>query len=359
MNTLQINQFSFTAENYHKILCNEFPDFLRKYLSLPVLTRLKGVGLLCGTDWTPLFHNSFFYSRFDHSVGTALIAWNFTHDKKQALASLFHDVSTPAFSHVNDFRKGDALNQEATETDNEKIIYSEKNLQSLLQEDDVCIEEICDYHKFNICDNNLPALSSDRLEYMFPSGASLNNVWTLDEVKAQYEDICVLKNEQGLSELGFSDSDLCLSYTKKFLETSLILQKHEDKIAMQLMADVLSEAIKENILVEDDLFILSEKEIIDRFSQEAKAKADSKFSVLYNTFRKMKAVERSDCKKDGYYNLNIEVKKRYINSLVKIDSSGNAKRISEICDDAKKLIDDFMGFKDSEWGCVKLAGDVN
>ncbi len=359
MNTLQTVPSSFTVENYHKILCKKFPDFLRKYLSLPVLTRLRGVGLLCGTDWTPLFHNAFFYSRFDHSVGTALIAWNFTHDKKQALASLFHDVSTPSFSHVNDFRKGDALKQEATETDNAKIIYSEKNLQSLLQEDDVCIEEICDYHKFNICDNNLPALSSDRLEYMFPSGASLNNIWTLDEVKAQYENICVLKNEKCESELGFSDLDSGLSYTKKFLETSLILQKHEDKIAMQLMADVLSEAIKENIITEDDLFTLSEKEIIDRFSIKAREKANSNFAVLFNTFRKMKTVERSDCKKDGYYNLNIEVKKRYINPLVKIDPCGNAKRISEICDDAKKLIDDFMGFKDSQWGCVKLAGDVN
>lgn len=48
------------AAKYHKILCKKTPDFLSKYISLPILKRLEGVGLLCGTDWTPLFHNSFF-----------------------------------------------------------------------------------------------------------------------------------------------------------------------------------------------------------------------------------------------------------------------------------------------------------
>ena len=96
------------ALKYHKILCNEFPSWLCGYVCLPVLQRLKGIGLLCGTDWTALYRNRFFYSRFDHSVGTALVAWNFSQDKKQTLAALFHDIATGVFSHVNDFRKGDA-----------------------------------------------------------------------------------------------------------------------------------------------------------------------------------------------------------------------------------------------------------
>lgn len=70
-------------EEYHKKLCIEQPDFLKQYISLPILQRLGGVSLLCGTDWTPLFHNHFKYSRLDHSIGTALITWNFTHDKNR------------------------------------------------------------------------------------------------------------------------------------------------------------------------------------------------------------------------------------------------------------------------------------
>ncbi|MBP5250882.1 MAG: hypothetical protein J6Z17_00540, partial [Treponema sp.] len=88
---------------YYKILCGEFPSFLNEYISIPLLQRLSGVSLLCGTDWTKLFKNRFKYSRLDHSIGCALIVWNFTHDKKQTIAALLHDVSTPAFSHVVDF----------------------------------------------------------------------------------------------------------------------------------------------------------------------------------------------------------------------------------------------------------------
>ena len=72
---------SFNIEEYYKILCPEFPNFLKKYIELPIMQRLSGIGLLCGTDWTSLYKNRFFYSRLDHSVGVALIIWNFTKDK--------------------------------------------------------------------------------------------------------------------------------------------------------------------------------------------------------------------------------------------------------------------------------------
>ncbi|MBQ3980514.1 MAG: hypothetical protein II631_00515 [Treponema sp.] len=64
----------FNSARYHKILCADYPDFLDEYLRLPILQRLDGVTLLCGTDWTPLFKNRFYYSRLEHSVGTALIS---------------------------------------------------------------------------------------------------------------------------------------------------------------------------------------------------------------------------------------------------------------------------------------------
>ena len=53
----------FDTSAYHSILCPDFPDFLFDFVSLPLLQRLQGIGLLCGTDWTPLFRNRFFYSR--------------------------------------------------------------------------------------------------------------------------------------------------------------------------------------------------------------------------------------------------------------------------------------------------------
>ena len=81
---------------YHNILCpqKDYPAFIDKYIALPIMQRLSGIGLLCGSDWTKLFCNRFYYSRLDHSKGVALIIWHFTHDKAQTLAGLFHDVSS-------------------------------------------------------------------------------------------------------------------------------------------------------------------------------------------------------------------------------------------------------------------------
>ena len=131
----------FTCENYHSILCKEVPDFLRKYFNLGLLTRLDKIGLLCGTDWTPLFKNKFFYSRFNHSLGVALIIWNFTHDKKQTLAGLFHDIATPVFKHCIDFMNGDSENQEYTEERTKDIIKNSSKIMELLKRDNIKLKQ--------------------------------------------------------------------------------------------------------------------------------------------------------------------------------------------------------------------------
>ena len=124
---------TYDISEYFDILCprSDYPDFLDRYIELPVLQRLAGIGLLCGTDWTKLYRNRFYYSRLDHSKGVALIVWHFTHDKAQTIAGLLHDISTPVFSHVSDFRKGDALTQTATEEPTARIIRGDKALQFL------------------------------------------------------------------------------------------------------------------------------------------------------------------------------------------------------------------------------------
>ena len=374
---------------YYKILCKEFPEFLRKYFNLPVLKRLAGVGLLCGTDWTPLYNNRFFYSRLDHSIGVALIIWNFTHDKKQALAGLFHDVSTPAFSHVSDFRSGDVLKQESTEEENKKIIHDCAELTELLSQDGLKVSEVDDYHRFPIADNEIPHLSADRLEYMFPSGIILNGSFDMESTERLYNDICIYNNELDGVELAFKTEACALEYCKRFCNTGLVLQHNENKIALQLLADILSLAFELRIISEENLFSMSEKQIIDVFDSfvevknfsdfkriqenslnctgkrnlnsyagkddfESQNKKYRQFIQYYKTFRTMKKIERSDTPKKDYYNLSLEVKKRYINPLV-ASGKNKGKRITQISAEAEKTVEDFLAFSDSRYGCVKLV----
>ncbi|MFC2329750.1 MAG: hypothetical protein ACFNKL_01565 [Treponema sp.] len=348
---------TFRIDDYRKILSPEFPDFLLDYIKTPAMQRLSGAGLLCGTDWTPLYKNRFYYSRLDHSIGAALIIFNFTHDKVQTLAGLFHDISTPAFSHVMDFKNGDRLTQTSTEGLTEEMIRSSSEICVLLQRDGISVEEIADYHKYPVADNDIPRLSADRLEYMFPSGAALQGSWSLEEIKRIYKDICVLKNEYGCDELGFCSLDCAELYTRKFLETGHILQLNENKLTLELLAQIISCAEKLELIRQTDFYMLSESEIIRRFDDalNCKQKDFNEFRILHRTFREMTEIIHSAEPIQGCFCVNIDVKQRWINPLVCTAKDVPPRRIADISDDTARLIKSFLEYKDTPYGCVKLS----
>ena len=352
---------SFDIEEYYKILCPEFPNFLKKYIELPIMQRLSGIGLLCGTDWTSLYKNRFFYSRLDHSVGVALIIWNFTKDKTQTIAGLLHDVSTTVFSHVSDFRKGDALTQTSTEEPTTKMILSDSALCKLLESDGIEPKDVVDYHIYPIADNEIPSLSADRLEYMYPSGVALDGSWTFEEIAKTYNDLIILKNEENKEELGFKTIEMAELYCKKFCMIGHILQLNENKLCLQLLSQIMSKAVELDVLQEEDFMTLSESKIIEKIesfiSKKTLSLEEQKFATMYNTFRKMTKVEHTNQKlpEDKYFCVSLKVKQRYINPLVKVGTnSQQAKRLSEISDFANKLIKDFLEYEDTKFGCVKL-----
>ena len=352
---------SFNIEEYYKILCPEFPNFLKKYIELPIMQRLSGIGLLCGTDWTSLYKNRFFYSRLDHSVGVALIIWNFTKDKTQTIAGLLHDVSTTVFSHVSDFRKGDALTQTSTEEPTTKMILSDSALCKLLESDGIEPKDVVDYHIYPIADNEIPSLSADRLEYMYPSGLALDGSWTFEEIAKTYNDLIILKNEENKEELGFKTIEMAELYCKKFCMIGHILQLNENKLSLQLLSQIMSKAVELNVLQEEDFMTLSESKIIEKIesfiSKKTLSLEEQKFATMYNTFRKMTKVEHTNQKlpEDKYFCVSLKVKQRYINPLVKVGAnSQQAKRLSEVSDFANKLIKDFLEYEDTKFGCVRL-----
>ena len=352
---------SFNIEEYYKILCPEFPNFLKKYIELPIMQRLSGIGLLCGTDWTSLYKNRFFYSRLDHSVGVALIIWNFTKDKTQTIAGLLHDVSTTVFSHVSDFRKGDALTQTSTEEPTTKMILSDSALCKLMESDGIEPKDVVDYHIYPIADNEIPSLSADRLEYMYPSGLALDGSWTFEEIAKTYNNLTILKNEENKDELGFKTIEMAELYCKKFCMIGHILQLNENKLCLQLLSQIMSKAVELNVLQEEDFMTLSESKIIEKIesfiSKKTMSLEEQKFATMYNTFRKMTKVEHTNQKlpEDEYFCISLKVKQRYINPLVKVGTnSQQAKRLSEVSDFTNKLIKDFLEYEDTKFGCVKL-----
>lgn len=346
-----------SLDRYYKILSPGFPDFLHKYTGLPLLQRLAGIGLLCGTDWTPLYRNRFYYSRLDHSIGVALIIWHFTHDKAQTLAGLFHDVSTPVFSHAADFRKGDALTQESTEDANAAMVKNDKALCTMLAEDGLTADQVADYHRYPVADNEVPQLSADRLEYMFPSGMALEGSWTLDDIAGTYGDIVLCRSEDGKPEPGFHSIRTAEDYCRRFCNTGHVLQLNENKLTLQLLAEIVDRAVKTGLLSESDCYTRSEADIIKKFDAYC---GDAVFERLYRTFRTMTHVEHTDEPLPGYFCVSLRVKQRYINPLVVSGKNKNgglyeARRLSGVSPYAARIISDFLSYSDSPYGCVKLV----
>lgn len=341
---------SFASE-YHKILCPEPPAFLADYARTPLLSRLSGVGLLCGTDWTPLFRNAFFYSRLDHSAGCALIVWHLTHSAPETLAALLHDVSTPAFSHVADFMAGDALSQTATERRTADFILQSRSLAVLLERDGVPPAAVVSAAAYPVADAHVPRLCADRLEYMYPSGAALSGEWTLDEIRENYADITLLKNEDGTDEIGFEHEEQAALYAGKFLRTSLILQRCEDKLAMQLLADTVRAALDSRVIRGGDLYAMSEARIIEQFEDAARKEPDTRFARLFRTFRHTDAVIRSERPLEGCYCVRVSVKRRYVDPLLR--RAGGAVRLSRENTSFARAIRDFLSFEDAPFACAK------
>ena len=327
-------------KEYLKILSNEIPDFLNDYINTPQMQKLAGISVSCGTYYTKLFDKMVWYSSLDHSIAVSLIVWNFTKDKKQTIAGLFHDIATPVFKHSIDFMNGDYKKQESTEELTTQIISESKEIMSLLKRDGIKIEEVDNYHIYPIADNDTPMLSADRLEYTFSNGLDVcKNIWNLEEVKEIYENIEIQKNEQGIEELGFKDIKIAEKFVKgmRILSNSYIDNK--TKFSMQFLADIMKIMSSQNLITKKDLYELSEKEVIERIENCDYAEISQKFDMWKNAHE----IKESDEKVKDKYCVSIDAKIRYINPLV------NGIRISEISEVAKEEIQKALEFKTKKY----------
>ena len=325
-------------KDYFHTLSNDFPEFLWDYIDTPPMQRINTISIACGTDYTALFNHKFFYSNLDHSIGVALIIWHFTHDKKQTLAGLFHDIATPAFKHCIDFLNNDYEKQESTEELTTKIISESKEIVNLLKRDHLSIEEINDYHQYPIADNDTPKLSSDRLEYTFSNGLFFDSqeIWDVKQIQHFYDQLTILKNEEGIDEIGFTNAKAAEEYIHYTNRIWRFWISNKDKITMQFIADVIRKMDEKKLISKKDLYQLSEAEIIHKIENCHDPYITSRFSL----FRKTKQIEESNSPILGQYCINLNVKKRYAIPLVKNEEI--CQRIDQISPAAKQDIDNYL-----------------
>ena len=293
-----------------EIYDKQMPDFIRPFLKSASLERLQGVGMNCGCEYTgfPLFRKVLPYSRWDHSVGAALITWRMTREEAPTLAALFHDIAAPVFAHVIDFVKGDYVHQEATEAGTAVRIREDQLLTDLLAERHIPLDRVAEDRLYPLVNNETPRLCADRLEYTL--GNLLHfGICTEEEIRNMYEALTLTRAEDGAEEPAFRDRETALRFARLALRCSRIYVSDEDRYAMQRLAELIRRAMEKDVLREEDLWT-TEAEVI------AGCCRDDELRREWETFRALSRTERAEQPDERPGWRQIPAKKRWIDPLV-------------------------------------------
>ena len=227
-----------------------------------------------------------------------------------ALAGLFHDIATPCFSHVIDYMNEDYANQESTEEMTEEILIRDEYLCRCLTKDKINIQDIIDFKKYTIVDNDRPKLCADRLDGVILTGIGWTKNITLDEIKMIIDNLKIFKNENGEDEIGFTSLGVLDKVVEISKSIDIYCHSKEDNYMMELLAKITRMAIDRDYITYEDLYAYDEEELFKIF----KMVDDKELLCLINEFENIKKTDVPD--------INLpNVKIRKLNPLC------NAKRI--------------------------------
>ena len=233
---------------------------------------------------------------------------------------------------------GDSETQESTEEKTSDIIRNSAIIMSLLKRDGIKLEEVDDYKIYPIADNDTPKLSADRFEYTFASGLTFFRVWELDKIRKMYNNIVITTNEDGVQELTFKDKEVCEEYIDTISKLWPEWVSDKDRTVMQFLADMCKSMNNAGYLTVEDLYTLSEQEVIDRILNcEDKYLSDS-----FKLFQEADKVYESKTPVDEKYCVNVKSKIRYVIPLVQTDN--NSVRINQISDTAANQITEYLNY---------------
>lgn len=317
---------------------NKIPEFIQEFAATNAMQRLKHIGMNCGCEYTTLHLHDMMgrYTRFEHSVGTALIIWNFTHDVRQAVAGLFHDISTPAFAHVVDYMNGDHIRQESTEELTADFIDRSDEIQRLLEKYGLSTYDVNDYHIFPIADNDSPQLSADRLEYTFGNFLQYNVTDILD-IRRFYGNLTIGINERGIEELMFTDKKIAEDFALCSMKCSHIYVSDSDRFIMQCLADLLKFAAENGAVSMADLYT-TEENVVDKLT------ANELTAELWSNYCGIAQVKSTaECVSDRYC-VQVNAKRRYIDPFVE-----DIGRVTEFSRQYRDQADELLSVSFNNW----------
>lgn len=253
--------------NYYITLLGypNIPEFLNKYLTLSSLNRLKEIGYFCGMDYASsnIYNFKEYISRYMHSLSTSLLVYYLTKDKRYTLQALFHDISTPVFSHVIDYMNKDYIYQETTEEFTELILKSDKKLLEYLELDKIPLDNLVNFKFSTIVDSPRPKMCADRLDGIILNGSYWTKTLNEKDIFNIIKSTELYINEESIPEIGFNN----ITAYNKVVETNdlsnIEMHSNYDNYMMELLANITRHLINKEYIKYEDLYFLTENKIFE------------------------------------------------------------------------------------------------
>ncbi len=333
--------------NYLELFIDkEKPKFLDKYQNCETLNRIKYVSQFCGSDYTKLYNPRFFFTRFDHSLIVANMTWHFTHNKEETIIAMLHDCGTPCFAHCIDYVFDDYLNQESAERNIIDLIKKDDRLMHYLKEDNIDIVNLENLSKYHILENKSPKLCTDRLDGVLHTCYIWLHTHSLKDIKEVYNNITVLNNEDGNSELGFKNKEMCEKFIQMIAIYTKELQSNKSKYVMKYISEIIKLAVKKKLITLDDLYTKRESDIVNILNNN--------FSS-WQAFNNTASLISTDTIPNNFY-ISFETKKRTVIPLVQTDNG--TKRITNVSEYAKDVYEELENFHDNKYAYVKTIKNL-
>ena len=144
--------------------------------------------------------------------------------------------------------------------------------------------------------------------------------------------------ENNEPEMCFNTIEKAERFVEVMSELSILYMNDKRRFSMQFLADIMKRMSNAGIITINDLYELSEKEIIDMI-KECK---DFNISECFNIWQNGLDVKTNNEKVLNKYSINVKAKKRYINPLVK--TKNGVERIMDISDKAKECINSCLEY---------------
>lgn len=253
--------------NYYITLLGypNIPEFLNKYLTLPSLNRLKEVGYFCGMDYASsnIYNFKEYISRYMHSLSTSLLVYYLTKDKRCTLQALFHDISTPVFSHVIDYMNKDYIYQETTEEFTELILKSDKKLLEYLELDKIPLDNLVNFKFSTIVDSPRPKMCADRLDGIILNGSYWTKTLNKKDIFNIIKSTELYINEESIPEIGFNNITAYNKVVETNDLTNIEMHSNYDNYMMELLANITRHLINKEYIKYEDLYFLTENKIFE------------------------------------------------------------------------------------------------